>query len=289
MAEAAALSTMHGATAASSTSDDSKELRYYYLDKRVKGESVRLALFVGGIEFEDVRLTYHEVQEMRVSGKLPFSQVPALQIGSGDDAPIYAQSQALLRWAGRKGGLYPEKHQLLIDAVTDVMVELYTEMIKVGYGSAMTRNPISGRPMVQLSQNQRKKEKKKRRESIADDSVTSAGETGSHSSLKAGPIGSRRHGATTAAARVGSSDPSRARAPLVYSGPNHHAGSSDPCAFLNLDGEKRKSRVVKKSINPQWMQTFRFPCDDGLNVTLQVDVEDYDLKGNDFMGRVSAF
>ena len=97
MAEAAALSTMHGATAASSTSDDSKELRYYYLDKRVKGESVRLALFVGGIEFEDVRLTYHEVQEMRVSGKLPFSQVPALQIGSGDDAPIYAQSQALLR------------------------------------------------------------------------------------------------------------------------------------------------------------------------------------------------
>ncbi len=68
-----------------------------------------------------------------------------------------------------------------------------------------------------------------------------------------------------------------------------HAGSSDPCAFLNLDGEKRKSRVVKKSINPQWMQTFRFPCDDGLNVTLQVDVEDYDLKGNDFMGMRAAF
>ena len=63
------------------------------------------------------------------------------------------------------------------------------------------------------------------------------------------------------------------------------AGSSDPCAFLNLDGEKRKSRVVKKNINPQWMQTFRFPCDDGLNVTLQCDIEDYDLKGNDFMGR----
>jgi len=39
-------------------------------------------------------------------------------------------------------------------------------------------------------------------------------------------------------------------------------GSSDPCAFLNLDGEKRKSRVIKKNINPQWMQTFRFPCDD---------------------------
>ena len=68
-----------------------------------------------------------------------------------------------------------------------------------------------------------------------------------------------------------------------------HAGSSDPCAFLNLDGEKRKSRVIKKNINPQWMQTFRFPCDDGLNVTLQCDIEDYDLKGNDFMGPCAAF
>lgn len=130
-------------------------LRYYYLDKRVKGESVRLALVVGGIEFEDVRCSYEMVHEMRTSGKLPFSQVPALQFGNDDDAPLYGQSQALLRWAGRKAGLYPEDHQLRIDAVTDVIVELYTEMIKVGYGSAMTRHPVTGRPMVQLSQQQR--------------------------------------------------------------------------------------------------------------------------------------
>ena len=43
-----------------------------------------------------------------------------------------------------------------------------------------------------------------------------------------------------------------------------HAGSSDPCAFLNLGRGKAQVRVVKKNINPQWMQTFRFPCD-GLN------------------------
>jgi glutathione S-transferase len=127
-------STMHADSQHLMHDDSPQQLRYYYLDKRVKGESVRLALVVGGIEFEDVRLTYEEVQNMRAAGKLPFSQVPALQIGSGEDAPIWAQSQALLRWAGRKGGLYPEEHQLLIDAVTDVMVELYTEMIKVGYG-----------------------------------------------------------------------------------------------------------------------------------------------------------
>ena len=57
------------------------KLRYYYLDKRVKGECVRLALVVGGIEFDDVRLSYEEVHELRQAGRLPFSQVPALQIG----------------------------------------------------------------------------------------------------------------------------------------------------------------------------------------------------------------
>ena len=72
-------------------------IRYYYLDKRVKGEAVRLALVVGGIEFEDVRCSYERVAELRAAGTLPFSQVPALQIGDG---PLHAQSQALLRWAG---------------------------------------------------------------------------------------------------------------------------------------------------------------------------------------------
>merc|ERR1719231_2050389 len=128
-------------------------IRYFYLDKRVKGESIRLAMIVGGIPFEDIRLSYEEVHKMRASGRLPFSQVPALQIG--DDPTLYGQSQALLRWAGRKGGLYPEEHQLRIDAVTDTIVELFEHIVKVGYGSAMTRNPSSGRPMVQLSDFQR--------------------------------------------------------------------------------------------------------------------------------------
>ena len=128
-------------------------LRYYYLDKRVKGESIRLALVVGGIPFEDVRCSYEEVAAMRASSCLPFSQVPALQIG--DDPTLHGQSQALLRWAGRTAGLYPVEHQLRIDAVTDTIVELYEHVVKVGYGSAMTRNPKTGRPMVQLSDFQR--------------------------------------------------------------------------------------------------------------------------------------
>ena len=129
------------------------KLKYYYLDKRVKGECIRLALVVGGMPFEDIRCSYEEVAKLRAQGRLPFSQVPALQIG--DDPTLHGQSQALLRWAGRMGGLYPVEHQLRIDAVTDTVVELYEHVVKVGYGSAMTRHPQTGRPMVQLSDFQR--------------------------------------------------------------------------------------------------------------------------------------
>jgi len=129
------------------------KVKFYYLDKRVKGEQIRLALVVGGIPFEDVRVSYDDVASMRDTGFLPFSHVPAMQLG--DDPVVHTQSQALLRWAGRRGGLYPEEHQLRIDCVTEIVNDLYTELIKVGYGAAMCRDPSSGRPMVQLTPSQR--------------------------------------------------------------------------------------------------------------------------------------
>ena len=46
---------------------------------------------------------------------------------------------------------------------------------------------------------------------------------------------------------------------------------------------------LQLGVNDRTYQCIRFPCDDGLNVTLQCDVEDYDLKGNDFMGPCAAF
>ena len=118
-----AVQGLTGAVHSAATKPGTERLRFFYLDKRVKGECIRLALVVAGIPFEDVRVSYAEVAAMRDAGRLPFSQVPVLQIG--DDPTLHGQSQALLRWAGRKGGMYPEEHQLRIDAVTDVIVELY--------------------------------------------------------------------------------------------------------------------------------------------------------------------
>jgi glutathione S-transferase len=134
------------------------KIKLSYLDKRVRGECIRLALVVGGIPFEDERLDYDEIARKRASGELPMSQVPVMEIGDGHGP--YPQSQALLRWAGRKGGLYPEEWQLTIDCVTETVSELQTETIKIGYGSIMLRNPTDGQPMVRVTPGQREEMKR---------------------------------------------------------------------------------------------------------------------------------
>ena len=95
-----AVQGLTGAVHSAATKPGTERLRFFYLDKRVKGECIRLALVVAGIPFEDVRVSYAEVAAMRDAGRLPFSQVPVMQIG--DDPTLHGQSQALLRWAGRK-------------------------------------------------------------------------------------------------------------------------------------------------------------------------------------------
>ena len=65
-------------------------------------------------------------------------------------------------------------------------------------------------------------------------------------------------------------------------------GSSDPVVKLSYDKEKHKTKVVKKNLYPVFMERFFF--DRVLSTTskntIEVTVEDYDLTGNDFIGRV---
>ncbi|GMH86935.1 hypothetical protein TL16_g10698 [Triparma laevis f. inornata] len=66
-------------------------------------------------------------------------------------------------------------------------------------------------------------------------------------------------------------------------------GSSDPVVTLSFDEEKKKSKTVKKNLNPVWMERFYF---DRVLSTISknlvtLTIEDYDLDGNDFMGKVT--
>ena len=67
--------------------------RLSYLDVRSIAEPIRLALHIGGVPFEDRRVSYEEIAAMREAGELPCGQVPILEV----NGVVYCQTQAVSR------------------------------------------------------------------------------------------------------------------------------------------------------------------------------------------------
>ena len=124
------------------------KLTFKYLDIKGLGEPVRLAMTVGGLPFEDVRLSYDEVRALKATADditkhagSPFGQVPVLEI----DGVAFGQSGALLRWVGRECGLYPSgMKQLRVDAVEDCLNDVRRVFAPNWYKNAMARKPLTG-------------------------------------------------------------------------------------------------------------------------------------------------
>jgi|MDTA01.1.fsa_nt_gb glutathione S-transferase len=88
-----------------------------------RAEASRIALFMAGIEFEDVRPGREEFRAMKSSGELPYGQLPVMDV----DGTRIAQSVAIARLCGQLAGLYPENDPIaqarideLLDTATDV-------------------------------------------------------------------------------------------------------------------------------------------------------------------------
>lgn len=78
-----------------------------------------MACAYGNLELEDVRVTGAEFSKMKEEGKLTFGQLPALVV---DDNTTLAQSAAIMRYVGKRAGLYPTNNDELaafIDALVD--------------------------------------------------------------------------------------------------------------------------------------------------------------------------
>ena len=58
-------------------------MKFYYFGLYARGEPIRMALKKAGVEHEDIRLTGDSWKEMKESGKLPFGQMPALELDDG--------------------------------------------------------------------------------------------------------------------------------------------------------------------------------------------------------------
>lgn len=84
-----------------------------------RAEPARLAMAIGGIEFEDHRFSFPEFAEIRKA--TPLGQVPTLHV----DSVQVTQCDAILRYVGKLADLYPTDpfQALLCDEVTAVVEE----------------------------------------------------------------------------------------------------------------------------------------------------------------------
>ena len=95
-----------------------------------RAEVSRLALYIGNIDFEDVRMTWKEdFDTMIETGKLPygvtspFRQIPVMEV----DGQVIGQTGGIARFCGKLSGLYPKNDDMLaaqidqiLDAATDI-------------------------------------------------------------------------------------------------------------------------------------------------------------------------
>jgi prostaglandin-H2 D-isomerase / glutathione transferase len=89
-----------------------------------RGEPARLALSIGGVDFEDERISFADFA--RRKSEFPFGGLPILQV----DGRVVSQSNGINRYAGKLAGLYPSDPfeaalcDEAMDAVEDIGVKI---------------------------------------------------------------------------------------------------------------------------------------------------------------------
>ena len=95
-----------------------------------RAEVSRLSLYIGNIDFEDVRMAWREDFDTMIdTGKLPygvtspFRQIPVLEV----DGQVIGQTAGIARFCGKLSGMYPKNDDILaakidqiIDAANDI-------------------------------------------------------------------------------------------------------------------------------------------------------------------------
>jgi len=96
-------------------------VRLHYFKGRGRAETTRWMLAVNEIKFENVAIESPEaLAALRASGKLPFDQMPLLEI----DGLCLSQSSAMIRYLARRGNLYGASNE---DALWCDMVAAATD------------------------------------------------------------------------------------------------------------------------------------------------------------------
>lgn len=99
------------------------KLTYFDFDGG-RGEPARLALYIGGIAFEDQRIAGKDWPALR--GRTPFLAMPTLEV----DGKVVSQSNSINRYVGKLTGLYPRDdwQAFLCDEVMDAAEDISTRI-----------------------------------------------------------------------------------------------------------------------------------------------------------------
>ena len=99
------------------------KLTYFDFDGG-RGEPARLALFIGGVPFEDQRIGVKDWPSFR--DRTPFLAMPLLEV----DGKAVTQSNSINRYVGKLTGLYPKDdwQALLCDEIMDACEDIGTRI-----------------------------------------------------------------------------------------------------------------------------------------------------------------
>jgi len=102
------------------------KLKFTYFDfDGGRGESIRLAMAIGKLPFEDHRIPVTDWPSAR--DQTPFHAVPLLEV----DGDVITQSNAIKRYVGKLGDLYPGDplQALRCDEVMDAVEDIVTRVV----------------------------------------------------------------------------------------------------------------------------------------------------------------
>lgn len=90
-----------------------------------RAEPARIAMAIGGIPFEDCRISFPDFKDLRQT--FPFCAVPVLEV----DGTVVTQSNAMNRYLGKLAGLYPtdDWQAFRCDEVMDAVEDIGTKVV----------------------------------------------------------------------------------------------------------------------------------------------------------------
>lgn len=116
----------------------------YFNDGKGRAELPRLIFIYGNVQFEDRTISFQEYTQERDSEKLPFDQLPTLEVGD----TVIGQSCAIARYAAKDAGLYP------LDSVqaarSDMVVDAWRDLLDLLYGCYVDRLVQNGRLIMKM-------------------------------------------------------------------------------------------------------------------------------------------